>query len=68
MTVLTGVIAERLSLNAIPPFLMTLTVVLTASYLFSLNQHWPPGREQRSGRRTDLDRTDRIPGTGRRWW
>ncbi len=33
---LTGIIAERLSLNAIPPFLMVLTVILTASYLFSL--------------------------------
>jgi len=35
---LAGVIAERLSLQAIPPFLIALTVVLIASYLFSLSK------------------------------
>ena len=35
---ITGLIAERISLEAIPPFLSALTVILTASYLFSLRK------------------------------
>lgn len=35
---LTGVAAERLSLQAIPPFLIAMTVVLMAAYLFSLRR------------------------------
>jgi len=44
---LTGVVAERLSLNAIPPLLMVLTVILTASYLFSLRRAKEPAVDQR---------------------
>lgn len=43
---LTGIIAERLSLNAIPPFLMVLTVILAASYLFSLRRAREVATEQ----------------------
>lgn len=35
---ITGLIAERISLQAIPPFLIALTVILIASYLFSLRK------------------------------
>ncbi len=38
LTSLAGVVAERLSLDAIPPFLMVLIVVLLAAYLFSLTK------------------------------
>jgi fucose permease len=42
---LTGVVAERFSLQAIPPFLIALTVVLIGAYLFSLRR----GREAVGG-------------------
>ena len=35
---ITGLIAERISLQAIPPFLIALTIILIASYLFSLRK------------------------------
>ena len=35
---ITGVVAQQFSLEAIPPFMMILTVVLIASYLFSLRK------------------------------
>jgi fucose permease len=50
---LTGVVAERLSLNAIPPFLMALTVVLIAAYLFSLRRAEGAG-EAAGGPRPDV--------------
>jgi fucose permease len=38
---LTGLVAESLSLDAIPPFLIALMIILIAAYLFSLRK----GRE-----------------------
>ena len=42
VTALTGVAAERISLDAIPPFLLALGVLLIGSYLFSLRRTLAP--------------------------
>lgn len=46
---LTGVVARRLSLNAIPVFMIGLTVVLVGSYLFSLRRARGAGGRERPG-------------------